>query len=51
MMFLSLEATTSKAYLEPFQTSMIELFGENGEQLNAVNYFLKKLLHRYLIGV
>ena len=35
----------SEVYLEPSQTSTVELFCENSRQLKAVNYFRKKL-HR-----
>ena len=31
----------SETLLGPYQTSLIELFGENSKQLKAVNYFLK----------
>ena len=39
--FIGLVST--EVYLEPCQTSMMELFCENTLRLVAVNYFLKKL--------
>ena len=42
-MVLSAHAT-AKAYLEPYQTSMMNLFCENSCQVKAANFFWKKTL-------
>ena len=42
---------TSEAYLEPSRASMMELFCENCNLLQAVKYFPKKLCRRFSTGL
>ena len=40
----------TEAYLRPYQSSMMESFGVNSQQLKAIIFFARKL-HYTLIGV
>ena len=46
----SAQCKWAKAYLEPFQTSMLEFFCQNKDQRKSAFFFKKKVYQRFLNG-